>query len=455
MNYKKIFKRETKVIAYVVICMTILVIGTSYALFLQVDNNTNNQVVEAGTLTVTYSGGNTITVDDTDESNCLIPQSDADGSGSGGCSFNLSITNTGTLPMEYNLLIYDNKSAAPSGATLVDHSLIRHSLKKQYTKAGTNETLTSSASLSELEIYESTNKKTLENAIIDAGETITFALNIWIDEDASTDIIGQYVYLKLDVAGAVSEPICKRATTLHTETCKNTDNTLHCQADGYTNGQTITYGSLGKKGVLTVGDAFDCDVNGDGEYNANTERFYYVSDVNNTTAALIFYSGVSGGDANNTAAYPYNSNTTSYLGPQSSTLQQLPTTEKWSNVSLKNTTRNIYDENGTKKVSNYSYKGYAARFLTYQELNRACYDKTTLITKAGGLSTNCKFLLENTIYSTPSYSTGYWLESVSAISTVLQWDIYGISRSSANDDGYYAMRGVRPAIDVAKSRIDY
>ena len=60
MNYKKVFKRETKVIAYIVICLTLVVIGTSYALFLKVDSNSNNQVVNAGSLEITYSQGSTI-----------------------------------------------------------------------------------------------------------------------------------------------------------------------------------------------------------------------------------------------------------------------------------------------------------------------------------------------------------------------------------------------------------
>ena len=182
MNYKNIFKRETKVIAYVVICLTLVVIGTSYALFLQVNNNSNNQVVTAGSLTITYSGGNTVTVDDTSDSNCLLPQSDSEGIGTSGCVFNLSVTNTGTLPMQYNLLIYNNESDAPSGATFVDHTYIRHSLKKQFTVANKSETVTSAAALGELSTYNSTNKKILETAVIEAGETITFALNIWIDD---------------------------------------------------------------------------------------------------------------------------------------------------------------------------------------------------------------------------------------------------------------------------------
>ena len=73
--------------------------------------------------------------------------------------------------------------------------------------------------------------------------------------------------------------ICKRATTLHTEECQHTDTNNFCSGAGYTidgskKTTTITYGSLGTKGTLTSGDAFDCDVNGDGVYNEATERFY-------------------------------------------------------------------------------------------------------------------------------------------------------------------------------------
>ena len=56
-------------------------------------------------------------------------------------------------------------------------------------------------------------------------------------------------------------PKCIRATTLHTETCTNSDTSYYCQGAGYSNGATITYGNqTTTEGVLTTGDAFDCDV---------------------------------------------------------------------------------------------------------------------------------------------------------------------------------------------------
>ena len=115
--------------------------------------------------------------------------------------------------------------------------------------------------------------------------------------------------------------LCKRATTLHTETCTNEDASYYCQADGYKLNDTITYGNLGTTGTLASGDAFDCDVNGDGVYDSATERFYYVSDMTNgvtqdsNTAVLIYYNNVSGGVASNSTAYAYDSSKSNNNGP--------------------------------------------------------------------------------------------------------------------------------------------
>ena len=67
---------------------------------------------------------------------------------------------------------------------------------------------------------------------------------------------------------------CRRATTLHTETCTNSDTSYFCQGAGYAVGDTITYGNKTiTEGVLTTGDAFDCDVNGDGNVSAIDARW--------------------------------------------------------------------------------------------------------------------------------------------------------------------------------------
>ena len=49
-NVKSVLKTQTKVIAYVIICLVIIVIGISFSLYSEVEHNSQNQVVKAGTL---------------------------------------------------------------------------------------------------------------------------------------------------------------------------------------------------------------------------------------------------------------------------------------------------------------------------------------------------------------------------------------------------------------------
>ena len=265
--------------------------------------------------------------------------------------------------------------------------------------------------------------------------------------------------------------ICKRATILHTEECPNYYGA--CDNAGYSSSgskgtSTVTYGNLGSKGKLESGDAFDCDVNGDGVYDSATERFYYVSDMTNgvtqdsNTAVLIYYNNVSGGVASNSTAYAYDESEKNNNGPVTA-INQLPTTSQWSNVSLTNTTRAITNEKGGNATKSgnlptaFSYEGYAARLLTYQEVYNGCYDGTTSITSTKGLSSQCKYLMENTKYSSSSLKTsGGWLESPSASNSSIAWLVHASDRSVRSGTVYYARAtGVRPAIEVLKSNISY
>ena len=257
------------------------------------------------------------------------------------------------------------------------------------------------------------------------------------------------------------KPLCKRATTLHTEKCSQTSTSSYCSGDGYTLNDTITYGNFGTKGVLASGDAFDCDVNGDAVYDSATERFYYVSDMTNgvtqdsNTAVLIYYNNVSGGIASNSTAYAYDSSGKNNNGPVTA-IKQLPTTSQWKNVSLINATRNITDEKNTVRKSAFSYDGYAARLLTAQEVSAGC-GFTVGSVATGELSSKCKYLMENTKYSSSSLKTyGGWLESPYASSSSRAWYVRAYYRDVNSRNADHATDyGVRPAIEVAKTNIDY
>ena len=274
--------------------------------------------------------------------------------------------------------------------------------------------------------------------------------------------------------GDTKKAICKRATVLHTEKCTQTDGSLYCSGTGYTESgskgtSTITYGNLGTTGTLTTGDAFDCDVNGDGIYNPETERFYYVSDYYNTntksfendTAVLIYYNNVSSGNSSKNSLYAYDGSGENFHGPRTA-FAQLPTTSQWSNVSLKNTTRAILNENesnttiGGTLPSNFSYEGYAARLLTIQELRKATKINNIPTLNVGELN-NFIYLVENTRFSVNNNLVwAWWLENARSNNSSSAWSVLGDRRNVQGDDvSYTGDRGVRPAIEVSKKNIDY
>ena len=263
--------------------------------------------------------------------------------------------------------------------------------------------------------------------------------------------------------------LCKRATTLHTETCTSTG---LCSAESwgakYSPGETITYGQLGKSGKLVPGDAYTCDVNGDGVFDEETERFYYVSDYyvtdvdefDNTYATLVYYKNVFYGDNPfvwrpgteyyYVSAYSCGANwevgtkCSGYgdlIGPKVA-MQYLPSTEDWPNTSLYFATRE-YDVGSGRKID---YSGKAARLLTAQEAS----NKSEANHKYFG-----EYLFENTIfdkltnYSEPENTNyDYWLESsYKNTSTPRAWTL-----TSGNFVDW--VNGIRPAIDVPKYRME-
>ena len=254
--------------------------------------------------------------------------------------------------------------------------------------------------------------------------------------------------------------VCKGAKkeTLHTEKCEQTDSTYYCSGAGFA-GKTITYGTVPEK-ELKSGDAFDCDVNGDGKYNSDTERFYYVTDLDDSTAVLIYYNNVSKGQPSNSKAYAYDSSGENFHGPRTA-IEQLPSTSEWRNVSLKNSTRAILNENGgnttkgEKLPSNFSYSGKAARLLTIQEVREATGIKVPSW-NVGELD-KCNYLMENTKYSNASIGNyGYWLENPHSGFSGDAWATLVNKRFVSNPSvSNFVERGARPAIEVLKSNIKY
>ena len=197
-------------------------------------------------------------------------------------------------------------------------------------------------------------------------------------------------------------PTCMSATELHTDTCGRSD-TYGCNST-YAYGSTITFGTM-RSGAIKAGDAFDCDVNNDGNYDKDTERFYYIRSTGGN--AVLLHSI----NLNNSLEVYYDTSIYNRRGPVKA-VDILPSTSSWSNPNLVSPgTRMIKNELGQDVVS-FSYSGKAARFLTFEDVVAATGISTSDIKSIGTLA-SFPFFFDNLGYYTTNNtgSSGYWMET--------------------------------------------
>ena len=274
---------------------------------------------------------------------------------------------------------------------------------------------------------------------------------------------------------------CKRAIRLHEEICVSG----HCTDLGYTETgskgtNVVRYGSFGTQGgPLNSGDAFTCDVDGNGVFDEKYERFYYVSDYWNTntrefeddTAVLIYYRSTYLGQGN-TAVQSASYRRDITLGPD---VTNMPRNSLWRNVSLKNTERNILafreGEEMTNEIeagtlpSNFSYEGYSARYLTIPEAKVGC-GVTTIQGNGTETDSTCMYMYENSRFVINDMgrteSIGVPLENPyithgATAESDLNSRWYIQSRNGAGfRNGWTSSRiSARPVIEVPKDKISY
>ena len=287
--------------------------------------------------------------------------------------------------------------------------------------------------------------------------------------------------------------VCQRASQLHSQFVStsaygydfgyNLNGYLAPNIPSYirnSNTTTVYYGSYGSSNYyMYSGDAFTCDVNGDGLFDENTERFYYVSDYydtstnsfDNTYATLVYYSPtVTAYSVANQTCIPDNFDGSSGAvngcnsnGPTAA-INTLPTRTQWTNVKLKNNQRQIVTETGktyiihtadhTYSLPVFDYDNKAARLLTYQEVANGCNYGNTY-----GSLYNCSFLLERTKFASTSDKEFQWLE------TPLDHGVYYVAEINSSElntnlfGNYHTASAtnvatVKPTIDVPKASIN-
>ena len=293
----------------------------------------------------------------------------------------------------------------------------------------------------------------------------------------SSNNIGKTVFSQNNCSRNVNitineDTVCKRAIKLHTEICPSGSSSGYCNGKyGNSRETEITYGNCGTIGTLKDGDAFTCDVNGDSIFDEESERFYYLGNYydpdtnsyNSDIGVLIYYNNVIDGIADNSTGKRYHSTSSNYYGP-TELVSNLPTVNQWSNVSLVNSNRQILNENiymiygeqkklaFNKNLPIFDYSGYAARFVTVDEMVTAC----GIMNSSVGELDDCNYVFENTAYTNSSLLMGVWTETPRSGNTSDVWAIFPYDRDlyhvSAQNPSQF---GARPVIEVPKTKISY
>ena len=223
LSFQNIFQHQTKLAAYIIACMTILVLGLSYALFLRVDSNSANQVVTAGDLSFTYKDGSTIS--SSGHESCFLPMSDDEaGLYNSNCSYQFSAQNSGTLSAHYTFKLIDNGSSIAS-------SKLKYVLKKQ-NGSGVLEVLKSGL-VSELSGGLLTEEDISPKAIV------VYSIQVYIFDDSTVDNdISKAVNYTIDGSGLVKEdsvnPDKPKSAAEYITTLAQTD-TTNLATDDYGN----------------------------------------------------------------------------------------------------------------------------------------------------------------------------------------------------------------------------
>lgn len=205
MDYKSIIKKQSFVIGICVICLAIIITGTSYALFFQVNTNTENQVIETGTLSVTY-GSQSQMITQTE----LRPMTDTEALESSTVSSTIFIENTGTLPATYVLKIGEDWDTFYSRDDYSDNDEMANlDYVKVAAYVGGEMILAPTFIWNLTPATDDSSMYVLKTGSLDVASTgnttETLVVKVWLDSTIPTSEIGKYLYLKLDVTSLVNE----------------------------------------------------------------------------------------------------------------------------------------------------------------------------------------------------------------------------------------------------------
>ena len=185
MKKSEKWKVQFFVMAFCVLGLVAVLVGSSYAIFSDVSDQGDYNTVTAGTLQLSYEDTQSLSLSN------LYPVSDVEGMTGEGYTF--TVRNIGTLPSDYKVMIQDDEAMIQADGCS-DHLMPKANIKISV-DGGTPFLLSS--------IEESNYMITTGN--LQPGDSVTHVVKVWIDEASGNEILGTHFHGKVVVEGIQGE----------------------------------------------------------------------------------------------------------------------------------------------------------------------------------------------------------------------------------------------------------
>ena len=176
-------KRQLLVTLFSILGVTIISLGSAYAVFTSVSKSEDYNVIKVGTLNIDFGADSSNTIDLRGE----YPMSDEEGEKLKPYVF--TISNTGTLTADYEVFIQDDQDM------INQEGCAGNQLNKDYIRYKLD-----TASPINLSSIAGSNYK-IASGSLKAGGSVTYTLYVWIREGVGNDVLNKHYHGKIVVNG--------------------------------------------------------------------------------------------------------------------------------------------------------------------------------------------------------------------------------------------------------------
>ena len=179
----KMAKRQLLVTLFSILGVTIISLGSAYAVFTSVSKSADYNVIKVGTLNIDFGSDSSNTINLTGQ----YPMSDEEGLKL--TPYVFTITNTGTLAADYEVFIQDDTDM------IEQDNCSGNQLNKDYIRYKLD-----TGSPANLSSIAGSNYK-IATGSLEAGGSVTYTLYVWIREGVGNDVLNKHYHGKIVVNG--------------------------------------------------------------------------------------------------------------------------------------------------------------------------------------------------------------------------------------------------------------